>query len=193
MRTAKRGVYTIGPSIPAPFKDTVSAITTQSAIIYSIGERMVRSLVIEGIHSRKPISGLVPTPPRGACGLPNACLTSALLKEVKCIWIFLSKDTDIEFCRGLIIEYLDGSQTALGSCRLGVDSFERCADLSLFSFTSVTIEAAYGEGAPRRLVKVKVAPRSEDGPLDVDWTYCSEGDTLKVWVTWSDLVLQVVK
>ncbi|KAK0111437.1 hypothetical protein ONS95_001797 [Cadophora gregata] len=189
IRTPHRGDFTVGPHHDGAVKDYVVYTSNQSALLYSIPEN--KPLSILGVTPKGQVcSELSPSPPAGASPLPDAFYASASLKNVACIWVF--RDTQADFCRGLIIEYLDGSQQALGCCRLGFDPVERCPDLTQFTFSSS--EYSQKNGSRRAAVKVRILPVSVDSNwLDAGWTSCSEAHTLQVWVTATEMAMNVIR
>lgn len=133
-------------------------------------------------------SDLSPSMPAGPSPLRGATYASALLDKVVCIWVFRDRQTN--FCQGLLVEYINGSQRALGCCRLGIDPAERYAGVASVAFAA--IEWRREDAVPRRVVKAKLYPMAEDdNALDESWMLCSKGSTLEVWKTSTEMVIKL--
>ncbi|KAH7333427.1 hypothetical protein BKA65DRAFT_44779 [Rhexocercosporidium sp. MPI-PUGE-AT-0058] len=189
IRTPRRGDFTVGSYHDGTVKDYAVHTSNRSVLVYAIQEYNPL-FVLRMVPKGNRCSELSPSPPVGLSQLPDGCYASALLKNVGCIWVF--RDSQTDFCRGLIIKYLDKSQQALGCCRLGVDPVERCTDFAHIAFApSDNLEQS---GSPRCAVKVKIIPVPDDNSyLDAGWTRCSEGHTLQVWATATEMAMNVIR
>ena len=74
----------------------------------------------------------------------------------------------------MIIGFEDGSQRALGSCRLGIDMVEKCPRLEEFHFVVEQV------GSLPKL-RVEVRPRSQAGNAETSWTTLVAGAKLELW------------
>ncbi|OBR09202.1 hypothetical protein CH63R_07967 [Colletotrichum higginsianum IMI 349063] len=187
IRTPHRGNIAIGPYNEEDASQEYAVYTPdRSILVYAIPEHGP-VVFLGAITEGRKCSGLRPSIP-SVSSLPNASYASATLTDVTCIWVFRESQTD--FCRGLIVQYANGSEQALGYCRLGYDPTERCADVSQFAFAA--LECKMENGLSRRIVKVKVSAALRDGGyLGQDWTRCSNGCTLEVWATGTEMVMTV--
>lgn len=158
-------------------KTTLTAATPPSSTLLYTVERGMGIYVLgilaggDGSSGEQLVPLSPPTPPYPVCWLPYSYGT-ALLDDVACIWVFRNLLTG--HCPGLIVEYANGSQHALGCCRLGVDPSERCADVARLAFA-----------ASDRAFKARISPETpeQDGDDAVDerWTSCSDGCRLELW------------
>ncbi|XMA18183.1 hypothetical protein WAI453_010974 [Rhynchosporium graminicola] len=130
VRTPQRADFYIGPPPIGSGKTFAVHTPPQSTLFSSVADNnftLIRGVLTEG----GLCSAAVPSAPEAPL-LSDACYSSAQLKEIMSIWIF--RDEKDHFCRGLIIEYLDGTERALGLCRIGVDTAESCAAVERLSF-----------------------------------------------------------
>ncbi|KND91539.1 hypothetical protein TOPH_03860 [Tolypocladium ophioglossoides CBS 100239] len=118
------------------------------ALIYEKPEIIPVSFI--GIHSAchkaKQISLALPF--HGSPPFEKAYFSSAPLEDVSSIRIF--NEMEAQACRGIVIQYVNGSQRALGQCRVGIDRDQivmRPRRLCLASFAlgrSYTGDQLYG-------------------------------------------------
>jgi hypothetical protein len=100
-------------------------------------------------------------------------------------------DEDNAYCRGILFEYENGGQQALGQCRLGVDSHKTCVKPLSFGFihesyfrlrTNVRLQAA----------KVEFTHEHERNYDRDGWTWFTMGGNLRFWFTNETSHLSVV-
>ncbi|KAH6984428.1 hypothetical protein BKA56DRAFT_654838 [Ilyonectria sp. MPI-CAGE-AT-0026] len=72
------------------------------------------------------------TPPRGEPPFENAYFSSAPLEGVT--WVHIFEDKDDKVCLGMILEYANGSERAIGQCRFGLDRVTTVANPSRICF-----------------------------------------------------------
>lgn len=148
------GDVTIGPMLLAPRVDTTLAATAPMSLVFSGHESFILSAA--GAYSQLPAHNPPPevSPPFGdlppreisrANDYSSYLSTAPLDKPIARITVFC--DAERDFDRGLLIEYKDGGQRALGQCRVGVDDeteFEnpQCLCISRGGYTYVVPKPA---------------------------------------------------
>lgn len=112
----------------------------------------------------------------------------ANLNDVSTVWVFRDKDT--RYLRGLVFEYSNGGERAVGTCRTGLDPVERCTDPSRLRFASFQVPVSPGmspppvRGRPLNVVQVKQG----DG-LEAGWTVCPERGWIETWFNHHELLI----
>jgi hypothetical protein len=143
----------------------------------------IRGVLTEGSFHSVAVPPVPENPP-----LSDACYASAQLKDVASIWIF--RDNKDQFCRGLIVEYFNGTERALGCCRIGVDQAERCPAVERLSFKAAQ---RIGLSIDRTVIVRTYQVSIGSGYDSAGWTSCSEGDILEVWATETEMVMTITK
>ncbi len=110
----------------------------------------------------------------------DACFSSAPLESVARAQVFYNEEN--AYCRGILFEYENGAQQALGQCRLGVDPYKTCVKPSSFCLihesyfrpqTEVTFQAA----------RVEFTHEPEHGHDKDSWACFTMSGTLRFWFT----------
>ncbi|RMJ11102.1 hypothetical protein CDV36_009273 [Fusarium kuroshium] len=118
-------------------------------------------------------------PPRRAIGeiLHSVAPLGGLVR----VSIYQSRDSG--FCAGLLMEYEDGAQRTLGSCRLGVDPVTTYSQPTHICFTSTTLT---DPDMTYPVAKVEASNREKDHTHTKEWTCCpvSWGGSLEVWFSY---------
>lgn len=186
VRTPHRGDFYIGPPPVGPGLHYAVHTTSRSTLLCVVARNNL--VVIRGVLTEGDACSVGAPPAPGNPPLQDACHALAILSCVKSIWIF--RDKEAQFCRGLIVEYLDGTEKALGLCRIGVDLAERCDAVEQLSFKVVQQQ----ERPNHRMVMVRGSrSQGKDTCNDGEWTVCSYGDTLEVWSTATQMVMTKTK
>ncbi|KAI3530631.1 hypothetical protein CABS03_15150 [Colletotrichum abscissum] len=190
VRTPHRGGFYIGPPPTGPGQQHAVLTTSRSTLLSVVARN--KSVVIRGVlREGGPCSVVVPPAPENP-PFPDACHALAKLSCVKSIWIF--RDEESRFCRGLIVEYHDGTEKVLGQCRVGVDLAERCGAVEQFSFKVVRRQERPGKRMAMVMVMVRSSrSQGNDACDDGQWTVCSHEDTLEVWATATQMVMTITK
>lgn len=120
-------------------------------------------------------------PPTGA--VREILHSVARLEGLVRVSIYQSRDSG--FCAGLLMEYEDGAQRALGSCRLGVDPVTTCSQPTHVCFSSTTLtdpDITY----PVARVEALTQEEGKDHTHPKGWTCCavSWGGSLEVWFSY---------
>ncbi|KAH6697236.1 hypothetical protein F5X68DRAFT_257465 [Plectosphaerella plurivora] len=184
-RTSLRGDFTVGRgSGPDGVPHWISR---RSLLIHDLDEHQDGFSNPVGMHYIYPRSdecgGFSPTKPRSDAYSPGPyeCFSSAPLESVRMVSIYRTTRENFHdgvFCQGLIIDYMNGAQRALGSCPVGVIPAECCTDIRHVRFSCTTSES---QGST---VVIEVDPPvSDDENHDEGWTRFVEGATLEVWFT----------
>jgi hypothetical protein len=105
----------------------------------------------------------------------SASYSSAPLSNVIRTQVFIGKQLSASVCRGIILEYKDGSKRALGQCKLGVDRSEECMNPAQLCYTPVTKHNM-------KHVQVKgFDESSHPSHEETEWTCCLMKGTLEFW------------
>jgi hypothetical protein len=128
--------------------------------------------------------------------LPQAFYSSASLEGILNVDVFTNEYKSI--CRGILIEYEDGSKRALGQCRLGLDTVQSWHKPLSFFYVATAYErnvpSLVREYEESRCVKVAFDSESshisEDGSLEANY-YEMKG-YINFWFTQHDTELRIV-
>lgn len=110
----------------------------------------------------------------------SASYSSAPLRNVIRAQVFYERRASASACRGIVLEYRDGSKRALGQCRLGVDQSEECFEPARLCYGSLG----------KNSVQVTVCSRggSHAGhEEETGWTCCSMRGVLEFWFSETDV------
>ncbi|KAL6911129.1 hypothetical protein GGI43DRAFT_379061 [Trichoderma evansii] len=99
----------------------------------------------------------------------SASYSSAPLNNVCRAQVFYERGASA--CRGIVLEYRDGSKQALGQCKLGVDQSEECIEPSQLCYTSLG----------KNSLQVKFYDGSSHRHEEPDWTCCPMRGVLEFW------------
>lgn len=186
LRSPCRGDFQIGPYHEGTQRTVASTTPPRSTLLYALPD--LRAISLFGILTNGDKCPDLSPVPSDNPPLPNASYASASLDNVACIRVFRDSQTDL--LAGILVEYANGSQHALGSCRLGLDPAEGCADVARVAFAATVV----GEETrrPRRSVKARICLAPEEkNALDESWAFCSKGGTLELWYTAGEMVVKV--
>ncbi|KAI1481521.1 hypothetical protein F4774DRAFT_407827 [Daldinia eschscholtzii] len=102
-------------------------------------------------------SGVTSSPYNQSYDPPFSCVyfPSATLRNANCIQVFNGEHW---YCRGILLDYTNGAQRALGQCRIGVDSVQSYAMPAYFYFRYAIFE---WEGRQCRAAVVKCTYRNK--------------------------------
>ncbi|KAL7895785.1 hypothetical protein HDV63DRAFT_401081 [Trichoderma sp. SZMC 28014] len=113
----------------------------------------------------------------------SASYSSAPLSNVIRAQVFSDRRLSDPVCRGILLEYRDGSKRALGQCKLGVDRSEECMNPAQLCYTSVVMNHANN-------VKVEVFNgSSHPAHEETGWTCCFMTGVLEFWFSERDVKL----
>lgn len=118
----------------------------------------------------------------------DASFSSASLDNVAGIQIFNDKGTGL--CKGIIIEYNNGLERALGQCRIGVDSLQRLAQPSHICLAHVMY---YRLNTEVKLsgVKVESTTRAIHEHNGIGWKCHVVRGILEFWFTGEEARLEI--
>lgn len=180
-RTSLTGDFTVGPWYGHD-KAAVYEISRQSTLIHDLEDpkNIWSPYKVSHIYPQSDkCADFSPVAPKHPPPIENGCFSSARLEHVSRVWIYRCKDTG--FCKGLIIDYLNGAQRALGSCAVGVSPAECCTDFRQIRFSLIPASLA-GKSTPPS-VAIEVSPKTDAEGQDEGWTRFAEGGVLEVWFT----------
>ncbi|KAL7927399.1 hypothetical protein ACQKWADRAFT_276567 [Trichoderma austrokoningii] len=110
----------------------------------------------------------------------SASYSSAPLGNVIRAQVFYKRRASAPECRGIVLEYRNGSTRALGQCRLGVDLSEECFEPAQLCYSSL------GNNS----VQVKVYSNGDlhagHDDEEADWTCCLMRGVLEFWFSETD-------
>lgn len=173
MRTRLLGDFTFGPQCGRT-TDIAFEVTSKTHLLHNAcfwPDQPIVSVV--AVHPKSPsVTGFAPPGPRNIPNRHNpvSCYSSAYLTSVACIWIYREAETG--FLAGFIIDYENGAQRALGSCRVGVDVPETCRDLNRVCVTPVEIAVD---------LNIQVEVRDTSEPLEAGWARFQEDCFVEMW------------
>jgi hypothetical protein len=115
-------------------------------------------------------------------------VSSASLDNVASIQIF--NDERAGLCKGIIIEYNNGLERALGQCRIGVDSMQSLAQPSHICFAHVTY---YRPNTEVQLcgVKVESTTKPKHKHNGMGWKCRAMKGILEFWFTEEEAKLEI--
>lgn len=99
----------------------------------------------------------------------------APLENIRRVRMFYYSDQSAQYCKGMLVDYDDGGQRALGQCRLHVDPSKTFERPSRIAFLRVP-----GPHSPRVIVLFDGLPSADDPRLD-EWLYYEMKGTLDFW------------
>lgn len=109
----------------------------------------------------------------------SASYSSAPLSDVIRAQVFYERGR-ASVCRGIVLEYSNGSKRALGQCKLGVDQIEECMEPAQICY--------YSPG--KNSVQVKVSNGSlHAGHGEAGWTCCLMRGVLEFWFSDGEMKL----
>ncbi|KAM0258087.1 hypothetical protein ACHAQJ_003992 [Trichoderma viride] len=125
--------------------------------------------------------------------LPRAFFSSASLEDILNVHVFTNEWKNL--CRGVLIEYEDGSKRSLGQCRLDMDVVQSWhKPLSFFHVPGLYGRREGGSTVESKCVQVAFDSESdhvlEDGTLETNY-YEMKG-RINFWFTLNDTELQIV-
>ncbi|PNY27728.1 Uncharacterized protein TCAP_02357 [Tolypocladium capitatum] len=147
------------------------------ALIYEKLEYIPVSFI--GIHSACHKAEQISLAPPFHASPPfeKAYFSSAPLGDVASIRIF--NDREAQACRGIVIQYVNGSQRALGQCRVGIDRDRIVMGPRRFCFASFTFGRSYsGEQLCAAKVESSTTHHEHDG---TDWACNELRGVLRFW------------
>lgn len=119
----------------------------------------------------------------------EACFSSAPLDGVVLLQIYSDAETGL--CRGILAEYSNGSQRALGECRIGVDPVCTYKNPACLCFTQVTRKRP-GTSIELKGIKVSSSYQPEHKHDEVGWSCFPMRGTLQLWFTNQQSSLEVI-
>lgn len=191
IRTKLTGEYSVGPQRASRDWNTVAFLVSQDSV-FAHSLTQGDAACILGMYPKEQRlrwSGPeIPLPTEGFVlayeddpynSEDDVNYSKITLTEVECVWIFRYPDSSI--LGGLVVEFKNGGQRGLGTCRPGYMTKKRCSDLGLLAFLNV--REYLGPFLKDTSVLAEVFPSldalgeaSKDG-----WLGCREGCVVESW------------
>lgn len=118
----------------------------------------------------------------------SANFSSAPLFNVRRTHIYY--EAGVKTCRGILVEYLDGSKRALGHCKVGIDQTQECIEPGQLCYVS-TISNSPLPGLKRQSVQVVVSKENAHEHVGTDWICCPMKGVLGFWFNDKDTKIEV--
>lgn len=137
-----------------------------------------------------------PAPPADASmKSSHVQFSCAPLENVRRARIFYCGDDGVH-CKGLLLEYANGGQRALGQCRLLVDRCETVVAPASVALANVVWWPRLGSASstteePLRAIRVQFDGVHGDSDDDVSWSHFAMAGTLQLWFIHSETVASV--
>lgn len=165
------------------------------ALIYDIATMDTISVVgaYPGAErGRRSTTPLVPFhSPCPSAPFPDAYFSAAPLENVARLQVF-SDSNDTRLCKGILLEYRNGAQRALGQCRHQVDPAESCTEPAYICVLHFTYSPPPSSAPELRAARVKSSQRSgHDHGSEQGWVCFTMEGTLKFWVSTEESDLSV--
>ena len=189
LRTRLGGSFAIGRRKDSNFTDAAMCTTPSSSCVAWTGDRGATTCRLGGVtDSPKEDDGLWPIYDQPPIPVERPFCSHAELHDISTVWIF--RDRDTKYLRGLVFRYHNGGELAVGTCRTGLDPVEKCADLSRLQFSSRRISASPGT-SPRSLRQrpLNVVQVKQSDVLEAGWTRCPSHGRIEVWFNHHEMVL----
>ncbi|KAL7924041.1 hypothetical protein ACQKWADRAFT_35977 [Trichoderma austrokoningii] len=183
------GDVIIGPHFRGPTQDIIWPVKELLLLIFNVAELAV-ILAMSAYPNQSKSSEMKPFARFGEPPFKEACFSSASLENVTFLHIYTDADTG--FCRGILVEYSNGSQRALGECRIGLDPVNTCKNPACLCFTAITRILA---GTPIVLKGTKVSSSAYQSVHTHDeegWTCLPMRGAVEFWFTNRQSVLRVI-
>lgn len=182
------GDIAIGPYVSGDARNFVLSRTPPKTLIYNITTLDPLSAIgaySTGSSTIAPFHYPRLSPPTFLPAYPSL----APLENVTCLQIF--RDQDSRLCRGILLEYKNGAQRALGQCRYGIDPVES----SLKPARICVLDVLYSPPqTSKRLqaIRVESTDSCEHCHADDGWTCFTMKGNLEFWVNEEQSSLAVI-
>jgi len=149
-----------------------------------------------GAYPRKTPSGdkiaAFRHPRSSSAPFQDAYLSSAPLESVVRLQVFHAGDGgDGSLCRGILLDYENGAQRALGQCRYNVDPTETYSQPAFICILETTTPPRPGWNKQRQAVRVEGAC-GEHGHDGDGWTCFTMEGNLEFWFTGEEASLTIM-
>ncbi|KAH7358140.1 hypothetical protein B0T11DRAFT_283780 [Plectosphaerella cucumerina] len=170
--TSLAGSCTAGQPFQNATIDHVYSVYPDTTIIFNA--RRDQSYLCTGLFPRQSIQpSFQKVSPRTSPFRTHACYSVAKLDSVAGIRVY--REAATRKFRGMIIDYDDGAQRALGDCRVGIDPSEGCGSLNDFHFA-----LSFYRNSPVLEVVIGQTPEEVE-EKGTSWTQLVAGGILEVW------------
>ncbi len=192
LRTKLAGEISVGPWLPGKCSNYILANSPPTTLIHDFGEQRSVSVigVCPNICDDSDVSFGLSGPqsyPLSSAAAFN--FSSAPLEDISVAKVFYAEG--YAFCRGLLFEYSNGAQRALGNCRLGVDLCRVYQKPRLLCRLEKTYRMPRF-GVERRAVMVELTADVEQHTHEEQGWCCSDlSGILRFWFTGEESYLDI--
>ncbi|KAM0478576.1 hypothetical protein ACHAPX_005165 [Trichoderma viride] len=127
------GDVMVGPNFVGPTQDFIWPVQEQLLLIFNVAELAAISAMSAYPNQN---SEMQPFARFSKPLFQDACFSSAPLENVALLHVYSDAETGL--CRGILAEYNNGSQRALGECRIGLDPVCTSTSPACLCFAQVT-------------------------------------------------------
>ncbi|PTB43012.1 hypothetical protein M441DRAFT_56047 [Trichoderma asperellum CBS 433.97] len=180
------GDVIVGPRFLGPTQDFIWPVKEQLLLIFNVAELAAISAMSAYPNESSEIT---PFARLSKAPFQEACFSSAPLEGIVLLQIYSDAETGL--CRGILAEYGNGSQRALGECRIGVDPVCTYKSPACLCFTQVTRNRS-GTSIELKGIKVSSSYQSEHKHGEVGWSCFPMRGTLQLWFTNEQSILEVI-
>lgn len=180
------GDVIIGPHFLGPTQDFLWPVKEQLLLIFNVAELAAISAMSAYPNESSEITPFArfSKPP-----FQEACFSSAPLENISLLQIY--SDVETGLCRGMLAEYSNGSQRALGECRIGLDPVCNYKNPACLCFTQVRCNRP-GTAIELKGTKVSSTCHSEHKHAEEGWSCFPMHGTLQFWFTNEQSMLEVI-
>lgn len=118
----------------------------------------------------------------------SANYSSASLFNVRRTHIYY--EAGVKTCRGILVEYLDGSRRALGHCKVDIDQTQECIEPGQLCYNS-TISNNPLSGLKRQSVQVVISKENAHEHVGPGWICCAMKGVLGFWFDDRDTKIEI--
>ncbi len=162
---------------------------TGLTLIYQIRTRLVGTIAVGQFDDGEPVAPFDYTPREYSPNwIPYGFRLAAPLKNVASLTLFYArlqpKTLDAKYCRGILLEYENGGQRAIGECRIGVDQYQiyRKPSRICYRYLSLNVTPSTWE-TTRTAMKVEGGSDDESDHTNEEegWKCCGMQGRLDFW------------
>lgn len=176
----------VGPHFLGPTQDFIWPVKEQLLLVFNVAELAAISAMSAYPNQSSEVR---PFARFGKRPFQEACFSSAPLENVALLHIYSDAETGL--CRGILAEYNNGSQRALGECRIGMDPVCTYKNPACLCFSRVTHHRP-GTAIELKGTKVCAAYQSKHKHDEEGWSCFPMQGNLQFWFTNEQSVVDVI-
>ncbi|KAK1244955.1 hypothetical protein MKX08_004584 [Trichoderma sp. CBMAI-0020] len=180
------GDVMVGPHFLGPTQDVTWPVKEELLLVFNVAEPAAISAMSAYPNQNGEIQ---PFARLGKPPFQEACFSSAPLEDVALVHVYSDAETGL--CRGLLAEYHNGSQRALGECRIGLDPVCTYRSPACLCFRRTTRHRP-GTSIELRGTRVCTADQSKHEHDEEGWLCFPMRGSLRFWFTNEQSVLDVL-